>query len=103
MALQQVDGPEGATPLDPDELSGLRLAHISTRQQLNEAEHLNIQEAALWLPTARIGDCLSENFLRKLHVRMFGEVWDWAGDFRKTEKNIGVDPLHIPRRPPAFE
>jgi len=27
--------PEGATPLDPDEAEGLRLTHISTREQLN--------------------------------------------------------------------
>lgn len=22
---------------------------------------------------------------------MYGEVWAWAGEFRKTNKNIGVD------------
>lgn len=26
---------------------------------------------------------------------MFGETWEWAGSFRKTGKNIGVDPGHI--------
>lgn len=34
-------------------------------------------------------------FNRKLHKRLFGKVWTWAGDFRKMEKNIGVDPLQI--------
>jgi Fic-DOC domain mobile mystery protein B len=26
---------------------------------------------------------------------MLGQVWSWAGSFRRTEKNIGVDPLVI--------
>ena len=26
---------------------------------------------------------------------MFGEVWSWAGIFRKTNKNIGVDKYKI--------
>ena len=27
---------------------------------------------------------------------MYGEVWAWAGNFRKTDKNIGVDKWQIP-------
>jgi Fic-DOC domain mobile mystery protein B len=27
---------------------------------------------------------------------MYGEVWSWAGEFRKTNKNIGVDKWQIP-------
>lgn len=38
---------------------------------------------------------LSEEFVRSLHKRMFGEIWKWAGDFRRTEKNIGVDWVKI--------
>lgn len=26
---------------------------------------------------------------------MFGNVWDWAGEFRKTNKNLGVDKWKI--------
>jgi fido (protein-threonine AMPylation protein) len=26
---------------------------------------------------------------------MFSEVWGWAGTFRKTNKNIGVDKYQI--------
>lgn len=33
--------------------------------------------------------------MRELHRRLFGDVWTWAGQFRKTEKNIGVDPRDI--------
>lgn len=26
---------------------------------------------------------------------MFGDIWKWAGEFRKTNKNIGVDKFLI--------
>ncbi len=29
---------------------------------------------------------------------MFGQVWGWAGQFRKTNKNIGVDKYEIPQQ-----
>ena len=37
-------------------------------------------------------DILNEAFIRQLHKNLFGEVWTWAGVFRTTEKNIGIDP-----------
>jgi Fic-DOC domain mobile mystery protein B len=33
---------------------------------------------------------LSEKFIKDLHKKMFGDVWKWAGEFRKTNKNIGI-------------
>jgi Fic-DOC domain mobile mystery protein B len=27
---------------------------------------------------------------------MFNDVWRWAGDFRKTERNIGIEAWRIP-------
>ena len=30
-----------------------------------------------------------------LHKKLFGEVWSWAGEYRRTEKNIGIDPRQI--------
>lgn len=38
---------------------------------------------------------LDERFLTDLHKRMFGRVWRWAGKFRRTKRNLGVDPLRI--------
>jgi Fic-DOC domain mobile mystery protein B len=38
---------------------------------------------------------INNRFVRDLHKRLFGQVWKWAGMFRKTEKNIGVDPIQI--------
>ena len=33
----------------------------------------------------------NEVFIRRVHTRMYGDVWSWAGEFRKTNKNIGVE------------
>ena len=85
------DYPEGATPIDKDEKRGLLIPHISTREELNEWEQRNITDAYSWLDRTRQKDILSEEFIRKLHVEMFGKVWSWAGTYRRTDKNIGVD------------
>ena len=87
--------PEGATPLDPDEINGLKFAHITTRGELDELEQANITEGLRWLSRRRSGDVLTDDFVRALHKRLFGEVWDWAGTYRLREKNIGIEPYQI--------
>jgi Fic-DOC domain mobile mystery protein B len=87
--------PEGATPLDPDELGGLKFKHITTRGELDELEQANIEEGLQWLARRRPKDVLTDGFCIELHKRLFGEVWSWAGAFRRTGKNIGVDPIYI--------
>lgn len=87
---------DGETPLDPDEMEGLKHPHIQTRGELNQLEQHNIQEGYKWLTSQRKHkDFLTEAFLLDLHKQMLGQVWAWAGSFRHTEKNIGVDPLDI--------
>ena len=86
---------EGATPLDPDEMAGLKLKHITTRGELDELEQANIVQGMLWIKKHNRQNILSIDFICKLHKALFGQVWAWAGSFRKTEKNIGIDPLHI--------
>lgn len=86
--------PGGATPLDPNERDGLKFKHITTREQLDELEQANIASGLQWLARHK-GDVLTDDFAVRLHSRLFGDVWDWAGTFRRTGKNIGVDPLHI--------
>lgn len=81
---------DGATPLDPDESEGLIPTHVTTREQLNRLEQENIVEAMQWLKSARPKKILDETFIRKLHQRMFGRVWKWAGQFRTSDKNIGI-------------
>src|ERR1700722_10999620 len=85
---------EGATPLDPNELAGLKFKHITTREELDELEQANIESGLRWLARHR-GYVLTDAFAISLHKRLFGDVWSWAGSFRRTDKNIGVDPIHI--------
>ena len=91
----RIEYPEGATPLDPAEITGLKYKHVTTRAELDHLEQANVQAGLRWLKRARKVDPLDEQFLRTLHEHLFGEVWDWAGQFRRTEKNIGVDPRQI--------
>jgi len=86
--------PDGATPLDPNEIGGLKFKHITTRAELDELEQANIESGLRWLERQR-GDVLTYDFAVTLHKRLFGDVWDWAGKFRRTGTNIGVDPIHI--------
>lgn len=92
---QAGDEPDGATPLDPDERDGLRFKHITTRNELDQLEQANIEGGLAWLARRRKSDVLTEAFVCDLHGRLFGDVWSWAGKFRRTEKNIGTDPLQI--------
>ncbi|MDQ6957340.1 MAG: mobile mystery protein B, partial [Mariprofundaceae bacterium] len=87
--------PDGAMPLNPGEMEGLRFTHIATRGELDQLEQANIVEGLQWLKKQKNTDILSEGFVRDLHKRLFGKIWKWAGTFRKTEKNIGVDPIQI--------
>jgi Fic-DOC domain mobile mystery protein B len=86
---------DGATPLEPDELAGLKFKHITTRGQLDELEQANIVQGLLWLKKTKRDDLLTIDFALDLHKALFNKVWRWAGTFRLTEKNIGIDPLHI--------
>ncbi len=86
---------DGATPLTPEEQEGLKQTWIATRADLNSAEELNIEQALTWLRRQRSKDILHEDFVRRLHMQMLGEVWTWAGAYRTTGKNIGVDPSQI--------
>ena len=87
--------PDGATPLDPDEMQGLKFPHVTTRGELDELEQANIEQGLAWISRRRGGSVFDDRFIRTLHKRLFGDVWNWAGAYRLTEKNIGIDPLHI--------
>lgn len=85
--------PKGATPLDPDEAQALIPRHITLQAQLNEWEAENILAAETWAFGLRRGTTFDDDFLRRLHRRMFADTWRWAGKFRSTGKNLGV-PAH---------
>jgi Fic-DOC domain mobile mystery protein B len=88
----------GQTPLDEDEKEGLLIPTIATREELDEFEQQNIEEALQWVLTStlKLETVLTEKFVRNLHKRMFGVVWKWAGHYRKTDKNLGIDKWQIP-------
>lgn len=82
---------EANTPLTPDERAGLLLTYITTRRELNDAEQANVSDADRWAFTRR-RDVLDATFLQRLHKRMFGKVWAWAGTFSlEQNRRIGVD------------
>ena len=87
----------GQTPLDEEEKEDLKIKTISTRGELDEFEQANIEKAIEW--TLKINPTydkiLSVAFIKEVHKRMFSEVWGWAGTFRKTNKNIGIDKYQI--------
>lgn len=88
---------EGQTPLEEDEKSGLLVKSISTREELDQLEQLNIEKAIVWLihRTLNKEQILSEEFIKLLHRRMFGDTWVWAGKFRKSDTNLGVEWTRI--------
>ena len=91
-----MDYPDGATPLNSDEMEGLKYPHIETRGELDQLEQQNIQEGYNWLKRQRkFKDFISEEFVIELHKQLFGSVWSWAGSFRNSDKNIGIDHLYI--------
>jgi Fic-DOC domain mobile mystery protein B len=87
----------GQTPLEEEEKDDLKIQTIATRGELDEFEQQNIEEAMQWLirKSLKKETILSEQFIKQLHKKMFGSVWAWAGQFRKTNKNIGVDKWQI--------
>ncbi|QDG57810.1 mobile mystery protein B [Pseudomonas sp. NIBRBAC000502773] len=85
----------GQTPLDPDEVAGLKPRHIAIQGELDEWEAQNILKASRWVARQKKLDVLNVHFCRELHVKMFDDTWKWAGTFRKSDKNIGCDWTQI--------
>jgi Fic-DOC domain mobile mystery protein B len=85
--------PDDATPLADEERQGLRLP-VLTRAELNRAEAENISEAMSWLffsqRRLRPESVTQEEWLRRLHRRMYSQVWSWGGQYRTTDRNLGV-------------
>lgn len=83
---------DGQTPLTPEELEGLIPSWISTHGDLDLAEQDNITAAFSRLSERppSVDEILTEDFVRSLHRQMFGDVWQWAGRYRDSDKNLGV-------------
>lgn len=87
----------GQTPVDEDEKQGLLIPTITMRSELDEFEQQNIENAIQWSMSRSFtsAEVLTEEFVRMVHGRMFANVWNWAGEFRRSNKNIGVDKFQI--------
>jgi Fic-DOC domain mobile mystery protein B len=85
---------DGNTPLSPEELADL-IPSLATKEELNEWERENILQAREWSIGDRTSpkDMVSGEYVRKLHLKMFDQTWNWAGQYRRTDKNIGI-PFH---------
>ena len=88
---------DGQTPLDEEEKLGLKIKSITTQNELDEFEQLNIEKAVEWTIHTNLKQekILTEKFIKDLHKKMYGDVWKWAGAFRKTNKNIGINWIQI--------
>ncbi len=97
----------GETPVSEDELSMLLPA---VRELLGEpvgkASVYDLEQGVQAQTTAEfmlavldgrldVDDLLTDHFLRDLHRRLYGDIWSWAGSFRRRELNIGVAPEQI--------
>ncbi|MGB5167273.1 MAG: mobile mystery protein B [Acidimicrobiia bacterium] len=86
---------DGHTHLSEEDRLGLIPAYIATRGELFEAEQRSIAEALLRRPPSTF-TLLDDRYLRRLHQAMFDQVWEWAGQYRTRETNIGRAPGQIP-------
>jgi len=97
----------GETPIDGDELDALLpsacelLGDPITKAAVYDLEQAIQDEVAEELLTSVIAgelaldELLTDRFVRDLHRRLYGDIWIWAGAFRKRELNIGVAPEQI--------
>ena len=69
------------------------------RAELNRAEAENIREAVvkyLAAKPSRRSAPFTLEWTKRLHKQMFGDVWKWAGAFRRENLNLGCDWHQVP-------
>lgn len=77
---------DGQTPLPQELQKGLKLKMVQTMGELDEYEEQNIAEGLAWLDRVE-ADCLDYGLWLKLHRKLFGDVWSWAGKIRDHDLN----------------
>ncbi|RED46567.1 Fic-DOC domain mobile mystery protein B [Winogradskyella eximia] len=99
MGLDKMKLIKGQTALSEEEMEGLLIPTITTREELDEFEQLNIQKAVEWYLINRkfkTDKILTEAFIIGVHKKMLSDVWSWAGKYRTSEKTIGITWYQIP-------
>lgn len=91
---------DGQTPLTDEDRAGLIPTWVATRGDLDEVEQDNIVRArAVWLKRNHtVEELLDDLAVRTLHHDMVAKVWRWAGRYRLTAVNSGIDPHDIATR-----
>ncbi len=87
--------PPGATP--GEDISGLKLPRLKTRDDRNAAELEAISGAydkyVFRARRRRPGTAwLTDELIRRVHQDMFRGIWDWAGKYRTERLNMGMEP-----------
>ena len=90
---------DGNTALSPEEVRDL-IPNLATKEELNEWERENILRAREWAlgDRTRALELAADLYVRRLHRKMFDQTWKWAGEYRHSEKNIGVPSHEIRER-----
>lgn len=97
----------GETPVSGDEADALLpdvrdlLGGPITKAAIYDLEQAIQEEVTEALSTAvldgtlTLDELLCDRFVRDLHAQLYGDMWVWAGVFRKRELNIGIAPERI--------
>lgn len=75
---------DGRTPLPEEFRKDLIPQDVVTAGDLDSYEEQNIVDGLVWLEDYR-GECIDWMFWEKLHKKLFGKVWRWAGQIRRNE------------------
>lgn len=101
--VRRFEFPEGATPIA--DCSGLIPSWVHHLDDLNRVEAENIAHAQrkyLRIPVKDPKGWFSVEELKTIHLAMFGNVWEWAGKYRKSMTSIGIKPALIPAQLAEF-
>ena len=87
----------GATP--GDDASGLIQKQLTDRRARNAAEldaiSLAYDKHIFKAHGKRAGtQWLTDEFIRRVHLDMFGEIWEWAGKYRNSRGRQNSKPIY---------
>ncbi len=89
--------PEGATPIvDCSGLIPLWVHHLNDLNRVEAENIMSAQRKYLRGPVADPKNWFQVKELKAIHKAMFGDVWEWAGVYRKSITSIGINPSLIP-------
>lgn len=101
----------GETPIDGDELDALLpsvrdlFGESTAKAMVYDLKQAIQDQVAERLLTAilsselNLDELLRDHFVPGLHRRLYGDMWAWAGVFRKRELNISVPGADCSRAP----